>query len=489
MHLARCGWIVPILALAFLAACKRQQGNDDAIVPNQSAPASVAHTALPDISDPVTVEVETGADALAAAHNQTPDSHRDARHAEAASHGSENSECSAYGRQSAASSKTDVKWTRKSPMWITLSMNASAYANGGHYRTCSFCAANECVGRHGNYTVGRSEAIAESIVTISFDTNVDRPPDYQLLLSPSADETSINAIISGPDMEPAKYDSTRKEPFILLGKRGAIYKVKLRLIASARDEGGCCNKNQRVTSVIDVRVTRAPILVAGAMTGYIVGGTRTTGYKNVGAFRLAGEAHCSGTVIGPRTVLTAAHCVAGYEDRVQQMDFILGSNINYPEGGAAFAIDRWDYPRGNPAGFVYDPRHFDDDIAIVYLKKFVPVTPAKLYQGNPTWQTVRDTPLDLQFVGFGFNKIDGETVAAGVKREAAWRIADFTNRTISFSVPGKNTCHGDSGGPAFLETGGQLMLAGVTSKGDDDCTKGIEMRIDSYQPWLKGRVN
>jgi secreted trypsin-like serine protease len=473
-----------MLALALLSACNKQAGDDK----GADNPASSASASLPAIVDPITVDVVTSADALAASFNQATDTQHDTNGAKASSTGTERSECSPYGRKSSGTSKTDVTWSRKSPSWVALNLSAVADANGGHYRTCSFCAANECVGVHGNDTVGRSNASAEGTVTVSFDTQTERPPDYQLLLSPSASATGLEALVSGPGMAPTKYDFTQKKPLILVGKQGAIYQIKMALQASARDEGGCCSASSKLASVVDVRVTRAPILAAGALTGYIVGGKPTTGYRNVGALRLGGEAHCSGTLIGQRTVLTAAHCVAGYEDRLRQMDFVLGSNINYPDGGSPFAIERWDYPKGVPAGFVYDPQHYDDDVAVVYLKTPVNVPVAKLYQGAPDWMSVRDTPIDLQFVGFGFNKIDGGTVGLGLKREAAWRIGEFSNRTVSFSVPGKNTCHGDSGGPAFIESDGRLLLAGVTSKGDEACSRGVEMRIDAYQPWLKGKI-
>jgi hypothetical protein len=52
-------------------------------------------------------------------------------------------------------------------------------------------------------------------------------------------------------------------------------------------------------------------------------------------------------------------------------------------------------------------------------------------------------------------------------------------------VSGKNTCNGDSGGPAFAEVGGELLLAGVTSYGDPSCTQyGVDTRVDVYASFL-----
>jgi secreted trypsin-like serine protease len=110
------------------------------------------------------------------------------------------------------------------------------------------------------------------------------------------------------------------------------------------------------------------------------------------------------------------------------------------------------------------------------------------YQQIPSWDTILNKHQSLLFVGFGFNVVGGDLVGVRVKREGAWPIDGVTNRTISFSVPDKNTCHGDSGGPTFVETTQALLLAGVTSGGDDACTQGIETRIDAYSSWLNKRI-
>jgi uncharacterized membrane protein YgcG len=49
-----------------------------------------------------------------------------------------------------------------------------------------------------------------------------------------------------------------------------------------------------------------------------------------------------------------------------------------------------------------------------------------------------------------------------------------------FAVPGKNTCNGDSGGPAFVVRSRVERLAGVTSSGDADCKiDGSDARSDA----------
>ncbi len=47
------------------------------------------------------------------------------------------------------------------------------------------------------------------------------------------------------------------------------------------------------------------------------------------------------------------------------------------------------------------------------------------------------------------------------------------------------SCSGDSGGPAFIEQNGQLLLAGLTSRGDGPCRRlGIYTMVDYFSLWI-----
>ncbi len=195
-----------------------------------------------------------------------------------------------------------------------------------------------------------------------------------------------------------------------------------------------------------------------------------------------------GTVIGKSTVLTAAHCLQGFE--VEKMMFVLGDNYQYPykPGGGPFAAASATYPDGSTEPFKFNPKTYEDDIGLLYLRDPIQAVNATLYGLAPTWDDILNKHQSLLFVGFGFNKIAGDLVGMGIKREGSWVIDTVNNRTIAFAVEGLNTCHGDSGGPAFVETPGALLLAAVTSTGDDACTHGVDTRVDAYSSWLAGKV-
>lgn len=207
----------------------------------------------------------------------------------------------------------------------------------------------------------------------------------------------------------------------------------------------------------------------------IVGGIATSSYSFVVAVGNAQGAFCSGTVVSRRTVVTAAHCV-GNITRV-----FFGSRASRP-----VAITSVVREIAHPG---YNPNTMRNDVAVLELATDAPVQPAPLLREALTNTSAWVGP-DFTFVGYGIT--NGNTGAGfGTKRVVKFPIAavgparvggtpgiiDATQ--IYYRVSGKNTCSGDSGGPAFATRNGVLALAGVTSFGDGPCTfDGVQQRTD-----------
>jgi V8-like Glu-specific endopeptidase len=202
----------------------------------------------------------------------------------------------------------------------------------------------------------------------------------------------------------------------------------------------------------------------------IVGGQTTSAFPAVGALTRFGATHCTGTVVAPRKVVTAAHCLAGVS--ASQLKFVLGASVSAPTHTLGVASIK-----AHPS---YNASTLANDIGVVTLSADAPVTPLKLLGSmDASW-----AGKELVFVGFGANNGVNQT-GYGKKRFVRMPVASVSAKQFSYSTPGKNTCNGDSGGPAFAEVNGETLLAGVTSYGDANCTQyGVDTRVDAFKDFI-----
>ncbi|TWU56968.1 Trypsin [Rubripirellula tenax] len=213
----------------------------------------------------------------------------------------------------------------------------------------------------------------------------------------------------------------------------------------------------------------------------IVDGTRTSDYAAVGVVGdQANGPGCTGTLISPTHVLTAAHC--SVTDRGRPISDTSGT---FTVGGRTYQTERVFVHPG------YDNNSLANDIAIFQLREpVVGITPEQISRSAPT------VGQQLTLVGFGAGGTgaSGHTGDFGTKRVGQTPIDRVTATEIQWTfAPGEsNTAPGDSGGPAFVTVGGVRYLAGVTSYGENDNAgygdQSGDTRVDAFASWIDSIV-
>ena len=165
---------------------------------------------------------------------------------------------------------------------------------------------------------------------------------------------------------------------------------------------------------------------------------------------------CTGTLIAPRAVLTAAHCVAG--ESPATLVVVTGSRVDGGERNEIDAIDVHPDYDGLAA-----------DLAIVTLASPLGAPPLPVRTAIDTSQI----GAGVRLVGFGAD----DAAVTGVKRQGMARIAEVTQTTIVVAPDPALHCNADSGGPVLLAE----EIAGVVAYGDTACmTSGTSTRADVH---------
>jgi len=256
----------------------------------------------------------------------------------------------------------------------------------------------------------------------------------------------------------------------------------------------CCETIMRIRGALPIHpllavllagmaVSPATLAEAAPLAPRVVNGVHSQSDAAAGALLRVSESRldssCSGTLIGCRTFLTAAHCVCP-GDRFCSVE--PSSYRVFLQHAGIFAVEK----------VVVHPAYsfgIQSDIAVVTLAGPVEgIQPASINTvGLPP------TGTSGQIVGFGVSHASADD--SGIKRRGTVKTSSCAGSPLlipepahlcwSFASPlgtpgdNSNTCAGDSGGPLFVDLGAGPVLAGVASGGTNSNCLPLDVSFDT----------
>lgn len=228
---------------------------------------------------------------------------------------------------------------------------------------------------------------------------------------------------------------------------------------------------------------------------------------------VSSQSVCTGTLIAPKVVLSAAHCFAS--PFVTAVAVVLNNNIGTTTQADVIYTDEvkinegYNPERINDENFVEGHPH--GDLALLKLKKAVPAEFKAAPLPAAAAAALKKGDM-LTLAGFGVdvaiqNKIEkdpqtgADTVVplttgnsgSGVLRvvedvPVSQATADGKEIAVDETL-GRNACHGDSGGPAYKKNAnGKLVIVGVVSRGTNkigNCDQtGVFTDVSGYLNWI-----
>lgn len=242
-----------------------------------------------------------------------------------------------------------------------------------------------------------------------------------------------------------------------------------------------CTPNAPVKNAINI--TDSAII-----GGQEVQGNDTIGQSIVAVYDAFIGQLCTGTLLKDNIVLTAAHCVGIFTE-----DMYIFFETEITDYSKPYQVDKIEI---SP---IWSTRKHDKtDKGDLALLRFIGRAPSHKRPAQLlTYTKFNNLSENAEVVVAGYGLSDGvEQSGAGTLRSVKVNIANKNFSVSEVTLDQRNnrgTCHGDSGGPAFLLLGEKYYLWGVTSRGiedlENDCSQfAATTHIYSHKTWISRMI-